>query len=276
MKITVLFENRTRSEELLTAHGLSLYIETGGRRLLMDMGPDERMVENARRLGVDLAAVDTAFLSHGHSDHAGGLAAFCAVNSRAKIYMEKDAFGEYYEQRGEERVYVGMERELREALRDRIVFCNGRTKVDETVTLFSDVRGDRYHVPTNDGMLEQRKGIFMQDDFRHEQNLILSEGEKRVLLTGCAHRGIVNILHRAEEILGRTPDAVVGGFHLYNPITGEGAEETTVDGIAAEFARRDCICCTGHCTGIAGHRVLHNALGEERCHYLFCGKTIEI
>lgn len=274
MKITVLLENRSRREDMHCAHGLSLYIETGERKLLLDMGPDGKFVENAKTLGIDLAEVDTAFLSHGHYDHTGGLAAFCEVNSKAKIYVEKDAFGEYYTEREGERVYAGIDPEFRRYL-DRIAFTNGRTQLDPTVTIFSDVRGDRYHIPMNDGMLELRKGIFMQDDFRHEQNLIVTEGSKRVLFTGCAHRGIVNILQRAEEILGRTPDAVVGGFHLYNPLSGELPEESLIDGIAGEFSKRTCLCATGHCTGIAGHRVLHNALGD-RCKYLFCGKTIEI
>lgn len=274
MKIVVLMENRTQRPELRCAHGLSLYIETATRKLLMDMGPDADFVENAKTLGVDLAAVDMAFLSHGHDDHAGGLAAFCEVNDRAKIYMEKDAFGQYYDVTGGERLYAGVDPDFLR-YRDRFVFTNGRTQVTPEITLFSDVRGDLYHIPMNDGMMELRRGVLVQDDFRHEQNLIVAEGEKRVLFTGCAHRGIVNILRRAEEILGRSPDAVVGGFHLYNPITGELPEEHIVQDIAGELSRRDLRCCTGHCTGIAGHRALHNAMGE-RCGYLFCGKTVEL
>ena len=274
MKMTVLLENRTRREDMLCTHGLSLYIEAGDRKILFDMGADDKFVENAKTLGIDLAEVDTAILSHGHDDHAGGMAAFCAVNSKAKIYVQKDAFGEYYEERNGERVYAGINREFLN-LRERIVFTGGRMQLDPTVTLFSDVRGDQYHIPMNDGMQELRRGIFMQDEFRHEQNAIITEGSKRVLLTGCAHRGIINILQRCEEIIGRTPDAVVGGFHLYNPATGDLPEEELISGIAAEFSKRSCLCATGHCTGIAGHRVLHNVLGD-RCKYLFCGKTIEI
>lgn len=275
MKITVLMENRSRREDMHCAHGLSLYIEAGERKLLLDMGPDEKFIENARTLGIDLAEVDTAFLSHGHYDHAGGLAAFCECNSKAKIYMEKEAFGNYYVEKEEEKVFAGIDPDFMEKYRDRIVFSNGRTQLDPTVTLFSDVRGEADYVPLNDGLLELRRGIFMQDDFRHEQNIIITEGTKRVLLTGCAHRGIVNILRRCEEILGRTPDAVVGGFHLSNIFTGELQQGDLIDRVTEEFSKRNCLCATGHCTGIAGHRVLYNVLGD-RCKYLFCGKTIEI
>lgn len=274
MKVTVLMENRTQREDMRCAHGFSLYIETAERKLLFDMGPDGAFLENARTLGIDLAEVDMAFLSHGHHDHAGGLAAFCEVNQKASVYMEKDAFGHYYDMAGEERVYAGIDQSFLR-YRDRFVFTNGRTMVDNAVTLFSDVRGEMYYAPINDSMTEERNGIFVQDDFRHEQNLIVTEGTKRVLFTGCAHRGIVNILRRSEEILGRSPDAVVGGFHLYDPLTNELPEERLLSGVAAELQARPGRCCTGHCTGIAAYRTLRNALGE-RCDYLFCGKTIEL
>ena len=73
MKIVTLLENTSRRPGLTAARGLSLYAETAERKVLFDMGPDEAFLENARALGVDLAAVDTAVLSHGHSDHGGGL-----------------------------------------------------------------------------------------------------------------------------------------------------------------------------------------------------------
>ena len=73
MVITVLAENRACGP-VSCAHGLSLHIETGSRRILFDFGPDgDLLLRNAEALGVDLARVDLAFLSHGHDDHSGGL-----------------------------------------------------------------------------------------------------------------------------------------------------------------------------------------------------------
>lgn len=274
MKVTVLLEDRTQREDMRCAHGLSLHIEAAGRKLLFDMGPDASFAENAGILGIDLSEVDMAFLSHGHRDHAGGLAAFCERNERACIYMEKDAFGRYYDTVGEERVYAGVDQDCLR-WRDRFVFTNGRTMVDGAVTLFSDVRGELRCLPLNDGMTEERNGVFVQDDFRHEQNLIVTEGSKRVLFTGCAHRGIVNILRRAEEILGRAPDAVVGGFHLGGSAADRAPEEALLAGVTEALRSRPGRCCTGHCTGLPAYRALRTAMGE-RCEYLFCGRTIEL
>ena len=83
MKLTTLIENTTLSPALTAEHGLSLYIETRGHKILFDMGQSPAFAENAETLGVDLSEIDLAILSHGHYDHGGGLATFLELNSTA-------------------------------------------------------------------------------------------------------------------------------------------------------------------------------------------------
>ena len=80
MKITALVENTTNNPSLGTQHGLSLYIEANGRKILFDMGADGLFLENAEKLGIDIAGVDLAIVSHGHDDHGGGLGVFLEKN----------------------------------------------------------------------------------------------------------------------------------------------------------------------------------------------------
>ena len=96
MRIVTLVENTAARTGLEPARGLSIYVETAGHKILFDMGPGPELLANAERLGVDLAAVDTAVLSHGHSDHGGGLEAFCRVNRHAGIYLREEALRPYY------------------------------------------------------------------------------------------------------------------------------------------------------------------------------------
>ena len=96
MKIISLLENTSERDDVKTEHGLSLYIETNGHRILFDMGQTDLFYENASTLGVDLSLVDLAVLSHGHYDHGGGLRKFLEVNSTAPIYLRKEAFLPYY------------------------------------------------------------------------------------------------------------------------------------------------------------------------------------
>ena len=76
MKITTLLENKTTCDALRCEHGLSLYIKTEKHNILFDSGASDAFWENAKALGIDLAQVDIAFLSHAHNDHCGGLLTF--------------------------------------------------------------------------------------------------------------------------------------------------------------------------------------------------------
>lgn len=83
MRITVLIENTCKRSDLNAEHGLSLFIETGGLRILFDTGASRAFADNAAQLGIDLRSVDMAILSHGHYDHGGGIARFLELNFHA-------------------------------------------------------------------------------------------------------------------------------------------------------------------------------------------------
>ena len=104
MKITVLVENATPSSRLAACHGLSLLVETAGRRILFDVGPDATLLANARALDVDIACVDAVVISHGHADHGGGLGA----------YLEATQGSHYAHLRARRRVHRAPLRHVRE------------------------------------------------------------------------------------------------------------------------------------------------------------------
>ena len=124
MKIAVLLENTACPEGIKAAHGLSLYLETPGHKLLFDMGPNAAFAGNAQTLGVDLERVDIAFLSHGHYDHAGGLDLFCRRNSAAGIYVQAAALAPCWSAGKGEPRYIGVPRSGL-AHRDRFILCRG-------------------------------------------------------------------------------------------------------------------------------------------------------
>lgn len=275
MKVTVLLENSVCRDGLKCAHGLSMHVATDRHRVLFDMGPNAAFLENAGALGVDIAAVDLAFLSHAHDDHCGGLELFCKRNDRAPVYLQKDAWGQYYVVTPSKCVYLGLDKALRK-YDNRFRFTDGVTTLDDELTLFSGGMGRDYWSHANDTLREKVGDDFPPDAFRHEQNLIVTENGKAVLLGGCAHNGIVNILRRAEEILGRSPDAVFAGFHLYNPSLAQSQPRELVEAIARELKTRKGTCFyTGHCTGQEAFDILKETLGDQLA-ALHTGSVFEI
>ena len=97
-----------------------------------------------------------------------------------------------------------------------------------------------------------------------------------VLMAGCAHRGIVNILRAAEGILGRSPDCVFSGLHLFNPGTGAAEPRELVEAVGRELARREgTVYRTGHCTGAEAYGILKELLGG-RMDYMSAGTVFEV
>ena len=95
------------------------------------------------------------------------------------------------------------------------------------------------------------------------------------LITGCSHCGIVNIMKKAESILGAPLHAVVAGFHLMNPATGEVEDLGAARQVAQLMAERPTKYYTFHCTGLAAYSVLRDVLGEQ-VNYLYTGSKVEI
>lgn len=275
MKIVTLLENTAHRPGLSAARGLSLYAETRRRKVLFDMGPDGTFLENARAMGIDLSAVDTAVLSHGHSDHGGGLAAFCAVNQRAGIFLRREALGAYFAVLpGQEPGYIGLPPEAAKAA-DRFRFTGELEDLGDGLTLFSDVEDDRTLRAVAPKLQERTEGGFRPDLFAHEQHLLLEEDGKAALLAGCGHLGIVNTLRAAEKRLGRMPDVVFGGFHLFELDPAAPASGDLIAATAEAMAEGNTIYYTGHCTGDWACGELKKALGD-RLRPMDCGASAEL
>ncbi len=255
MKLICLCENTTHNPALQAEHGLSVYIETGNKKILLDFGQTDVLLSNAQALGVDLSLVDMAVLSHGHYDHGGGLNAFLSVNSTAKVYLHENAFGDFYDSLEK---YIGLD----PALKGHPQLCPvvGDTLLGEGIAL--RMPKPSLVVPLRHGGLTQKVGeTVVPDQFSHELYLEIQEGEKRVLFSGCAHKGIENIM------AWFSPDVFVGGMHLFHfPL------DSHLETLGQTLNQYDSEYITCHCTG----QEQFDYLKEKGCHllYLSCGKTL--
>ena len=271
-KIVVLLENTTESSELKCKHGLSLYVETETHKVLFDMGPNALFLKNAEALGVDIADIDIAVISHGHVDHCGGLRYFLEKNQKAKIYIRPQALEAHYVKILGIPFYAGIDRALLST--DRFVFTDDTHVIDE-ITLFSNVTG-QFPLPGSDGNLfVKRNGRLVPDDFCHEQDLMITSGDKRVLICGCAHAGIVNIVHRAKILVGNDPTMVIGGMHLYEPTKKRYESDSYIDSVAAALAEIKSSYYTCHCAGEKAYEKMKARLGSQLT-YLRTGSEIRL
>lgn len=258
MKIVTLVENTRENDSLIAEHGLSVYIETERHRLLMDTGQTDALIRNAAAVGVDLSAVDTVILSHGHYDHSGGIIPFSGLNGTARIVMQRTAAEPHYN--GER--YIGIDKTVLDL--PNIVMLDGDKRLDDELFLFSGITGRRCY-PRGNGKLSRIKdGKMLPDDFGHEQCLVVTQGGRSWLLSGCAHNGILNILDRYKEIFGGLPDYVISGFHMMKK---EGVfsedEKAVIIRTARELARTDIVFYSGHCTGIPAFELMKEIMGDR-------------
>lgn len=275
MKLFTLMENTACSEAFRCAHGLSLYFETPRHRILFDAGPNGDFAANAEALGVDLARVDLAVLSHGHSDHSDGLVSFFQKNSRAPVYVHAGAEARYYAQTPEGVHYIGMDPALK-AYQNRFTVVKGVCRIDEELTLFDAVPGDFPVMDTSRRLKAQSSaGELIPDVFSHEQDLLITAEGKAVVAAGCAHRGIVNIRRRAQALLGRAPDVMIGGFHLFQLDPEDPASDRLLRQTGRALLPGNTVYYTGHCTGEYPFRVLHEILGD-RLRPISAGFTAEL
>lgn len=271
MKITVLVENTSKRDDLKTVHGLGVYIETPKHKMLFDLGPDDTVFDNAMTLGIDLGEIDTVIISHGHYDHGGALASFLEINKTARIYARRQAFEPHYADVGDDKLFVGLDAVLAED--KRVTLTDDTMRIDDELFVFSDVDGI-LDTQSRRALLKKTSDGYEQDDFDHEQSLIVTAEGKAVLFSGCSHSGADVILTAA---LRRQPDikTVFGGFHMYNPNTGATEPEALITALAGRLSAHDAVFYTCHCTGEKAFGLMRETMGEK-LRYIQTGAVVEL
>jgi len=278
MKIVTLIENQTENE-LSCEHGLAFYVEYNGKSYLLDAGQSHLFADNAKKLGIDLATVDVAVLSHAHYDHANGFAAFADLNRHAEIYMQSASVNQCYSEKPTGLKDIGISSKVREAIENRVRYVDGDARIDEGVYLVAHhaeglaKRGHQMH------MLTKIQDEMRDDDFAHEQSLVFELPDGIIVLNSCCHGGVDLIIEEAEKAFGgKRILAMIGGFHLMGSdgpdSMRESEEQVCALGEKLGSLQVDML-YTGHCTGTKAFPILKEILGD-RLQLLVTGKIIEI
>lgn len=178
IKITIICDNYPFDGLLKTAWGFSCFIEGFEKRVLFDTPDDgEMLLANMQKLKINPKEIDTIFLSHDHRDHTGGLRYFLAQNRKIIVYLLKS-------------------------------FSKGiKNSIDDSGAEIAEITSPAYLCRKVATTGELGVGI-------KEQSLVLETEKGLVIITGCAHPGIVDIIQNVKGSLEKNIHMVLGGFHL--------------------------------------------------------------
>lgn len=264
LKITTLIENNPgNNSKLYYEHGLSLYIEVGRTKILFDTGQSGDFIKNAEILKVDLNKIDYVLLSHGHYDHSGGFKKFVSkFKEPYKLIVGKDFFNSKYKLIEEinykyngnsfDEEFISRNNISIKYIKDDIYY------ISENIMAFSN-----FNISNNFELLNQKFKIknnekYVLDKFLDEIVLAVKTDKGLVVIVGCSHVGIVNIL---ETIMKRTNMAiygVVGGTHLVE------ADDLRLNKTIDFFNENNIkILRMSHCTGEKAVKEIKSQFGEK-------------
>jgi 7,8-dihydropterin-6-yl-methyl-4-(beta-D-ribofuranosyl)aminobenzene 5'-phosphate synthase len=237
IKVVTLIEDTkiNESKDIVGGHGLSLYIERNGQRILFDTGPSSQFIRNSEKLGIDIKKIDLVIISHTHMDHLGGLPFFLWTNKKANVYLSKNAL--------KNQAFRALYSKMGERAFKRIRFVDQSTEIAQDIFIFTEV--------------EERHPI--RDRVDHEIILVIESNKKLVIFSGCSHGEILNIIGTVTRMFPNIYiKAVIGGFHL-TETTKDFVEQIGKE-ISKYFIERIYTC---HCTGVENYRILKTILGAK-------------
>lgn len=284
MRATVLVDNEAQGL-CESEWGLSILIEHREHATLLDAGASGLFAENARKLGVDLAAVNVAALSHAHYDHSDGFDAFFQVNDAAKLFVAASARENCYGTEDGKLCYIGVSRGLFARHAHRIEYVSRPAEIAPDVWALPHTTPNLAEKGAKAGMFttEERAperpvaenpdpATLRPDDFSHEQSIVVKLDEGLAVFSSCSHCGPDVVMAEVHQFMPNQPiRALIGGFHLYD------TPDEEVRALAGCMKNEGVeLAYTGHCTGERAFKILQKELGEDVIKATKSGLRIEL
>jgi 7,8-dihydropterin-6-yl-methyl-4-(beta-D-ribofuranosyl)aminobenzene 5'-phosphate synthase len=252
LKVTILIENTVGVPlGLVSEWGLSILLDFGDERILFDTGEQGNLMSNAQLLGHDLRQIDRVILSHGHYDHTGGLLKFLQYKGRVPVHAHQDIFAAHYGRgflgQGDKYLGVPFCKEQLESAGADFHWHREPVELSPGLWLSGEIPRATAFEQIDERMLESKEGNLVQDIMLDDFSLFYVTDKGLVILLGCAHSGLVNIVEHAKRVTGEgRVRAIIGGTHL-GPATQE-QQKQTIDYLRG---LPDLTCLApNHCTGL--------------------------
>ncbi|MBE6907349.1 MAG: MBL fold metallo-hydrolase [Ruminococcaceae bacterium] len=251
-------------------HGLSLWIQSGHTRILFDFGNNKKAFQNARMLSIDLSELDFSVCSHSHYDHSGGFPDFLDWVKVKSLITGPGFFEPKYSFDGTKYTYLGASFDLKflqqHAISHRV--CEGLYKLTDGCYAIGDFQKTYPMETIPQRFVRQTEQGFIRDYFEDEICLALETEKGIVVVVGCSHPGILNILRTVTQRLNQPVYAVIGGTHLVE------ADEERIQYTVSEMKRMGLkLLALSHCSGDLAERIIQADSDVVGCH-LAVGESI--
>jgi len=278
LKIQAIVDNELRqgTQGLATEAGLSYWIEYMGRTFLFDAGEGDAIRVNLPKLQKTLQDVDGVIISHGHHDHLGGMDwVLEQVNPSVPIYAKDSVTDPIWSNRATGMAYAGVKPELVKPIQARLHAVEAVEEIEPGFFLVARA-SDRYPQPGSSQFLfEGQEGSLHLDSFAHECFIVVRLEEGLVVISGCSHQGIANMVDRAQDLFpGEPVVSVIGGFHLQGRKPDFEESQETIETVA-NYLREQVTgtIYTGHCTSLPGFEGLQKIL-KDQVQYFYTGDIL--
>ncbi len=270
MKLTILVNDYGDRKDLINAHGFSVLIENKENHFLFDTGINGEIIENAKKLGKDLSKINDVIISHGHYDHIGGLKPLSKiVDGGINLYMSHNAFVQKYKKISDNKYKkIGMDNDIVTYNINFVPFMGnlivGNKFFLTHIMKDTNYKEDYFFIDDDDN-----EGKLKPDYFLDEIVLVVIENDEAVIVTGCSHSGLKNILNTVTAIFeGIKIKLLIGGFHL-SKVPNEIILKTAKDLNNFNIAKIGVY----HCTGERAFKIFKQELTHTE---VFFGKTGDV